>query len=311
MNRIAAVLLASVLCLAGAAPALAYTDQEQQEIQIGQQVRQQLARKGEIISSSPYYTTLNSIAAKITPVADQKYFMPFHFTLVHESQPNAFAVPGGDVYVTDSMMTFVKNKEELAGVLCHEVSHDIHHDVYNLYVKDQRLSLYATGLSLLLGGGRNQIANSLIGLGANIQAAHFSRDVEHNADYTGAYICAQAGVTPYGMVWLMQQFEQSGSGAGTPEFLADHPSDSHRVSSLQDEFSADPSTFAKFNTNIGCSTPILTSSWNNQYKGGCGRRQAGYTNTSTSRSRSNSGTKHIAPVSAAAKPQCPPDWKYC
>jgi predicted Zn-dependent protease len=307
MNRFFAVVIASVLALGSALPAIAYTDQEQQELQIGQQVRRQLAQKGEIIQSSPYYTTLNSIAARITPVANQKYFAPFHFTLVHESQPNAFAVPGGDVYVTDSMMTFVKNKEELAGVLCHEVSHDIHHDVYNLYVKGQRLSLYATGLSLLLGGGRSQLANTVIGLAANIQAAHFSRDVEHNADYTGAYICAQAGVTPYGMVWLMQQFEQSGSGAGTPEFLADHPSDSHRVSSLQAEFSADPSTFSKFNSSISCSTPILTSGWNNQYHGGCSRRQAGYV-TPTS---SHSGVRHIAPVSATSKPKCPAGWKYC
>ena len=305
-----AVLMTAACALASSAPAWALTDQEQQEVQIGQQVRQQLAQKGEIITSSPYYTTLNSIAARITPVADQRYFAPFHFTLVHESQPNAFSVPGGDVYVTDSMMTFVKNKEELAGVLCHEVSHDIHHDVYDLYVKDQRLSLYATGLSLLLGGGRNQIANSLINIGANIQAAHFSRDVEQNADYTGAYICAQSGITPYGMVWLMQQFEQSGSGGGTPEFLADHPSDSHRVGSLEDEFSSDPSTFSKFNRSISCSTPVLTSGWNNQYKGGCNRRQAGYART-PSRQRSQSGVRRISPVSALAKPTCPPNWKYC
>jgi predicted Zn-dependent protease len=282
-----------------AVPAYAYTDEEQQELQIGQQEYQQLQQKGEIIRSSPYYTTLNSIASRIAPVADQKYFVPFHFILVHESQPNAFSVPGGNVYVTDSMMSFVKNKEELAGVLCHEVSHAIHHDVYNLYVKDQRLSLYATGLALLLGGGRNQIANSLINIGANIQALHFSRDVEHNADYTGAYMCAQSGITPYGMVWLMQQFEQSGSGGGTPEFLTDHPSDSHRVGSLEDEFNADPATFSKFNSSSTCSTPLLTSGWNNQYKGGCNRRQ------------SSSVSAHISPVSASTKPKCPPNWKYC
>lgn len=308
MNRFMAVVMTASLVLASTVPAFALTDQEQQEVQIGQQVRQQL--RNEIITSSPYYTTLNSIAARITPVADQRYFAPFHFTLVHESQPNAFSVPGGEVYVTDSMMTFVKNKEELAGVLCHEVSHDIHHDVYNLYVKDQRLSLYATGLSLLLGGGRNQIANSLINIGANIQAAHFSRDVEHNADYTGAYICAQSGVTPWGMVWLMQQFEQSGSGGGTPEFLADHPSDSHRVGSLEDEFQNDSGTFSKFNPNISCSTPILTAGWNNQYKGGCNRRQAGYVSSSAGRQKVKS-VRDISPVSAVTKPKCPPDWKYC
>ncbi len=273
MFRILAVLAAAIFCIANAVPAFAYSDEEQQELQIGQQVYQQLAQKGEIVRSSPYYTTLDSIASRITPVADQKYFVPFHFILVHESQPNAFAVPGGNVYVTDSMMTFVKNKEELAGVLCHEVSHDIHHDVYNLYVKDQRLSLFATGLSLLLGGGRSQLANTVINLAANVQALHFSRDVEHNADHTGAYICAQSHITPYGMVWLMDQFEANPS-ASPPEFLSDHPSDSHRVSALEQEFAADPATFGKFNSNIACSTPVTAADWNDQYKGGCGRRQS-------------------------------------
>ena len=306
MNRFLALLSAAVLALGCIAPALAYTDEENTELQIGQQEYQQLQQKGEIIRRSPYYTTLNSIAARIAPVADQKYFVPFHFILVHESQPNAFAVPGGNVYVTDSMMSFVKNKEELAGVLCHEVSHDIHHDVYNLYVKDQRLSLYATLGSLLLGRNSGLI-NSGINIAANLASLNFSRDVEHNADHTGAYICAQSGVTPYGMVWLMEQFEANPSG-NPPEFLSDHPSDSHRVQALDDEFAADPSTFSKFNPSIACSTPIVSSSWNDQYKGGCGRRQSqqvGY------RPRKPSGIRHITPVKASAKPSCPSNWKYC
>ncbi len=306
MNRFLALVSAAVLALGCITPALAYTDEENTELQIGQQEYQQLQQKGEIIRSSPYYATLNSIAARIKPVADQKYFVPFHFLLVHESQPNAFSVPGGNVYVTDSMMSFVKNKEELAGVLCHEVSHDIHHDVYNLYVKDQRLSLYA-GLASLLLGRNSGLINSGINLLANLQAMHFSRDVEHNADHTGAYICAQSGITPYGMVWLMQQFEANPSGS-PPEFLSDHPSDSHRVQALQDEFAADPATFGKFNPDIACSTPIVSSSWNNQLRGGCGRRQSqqvGY------RPRHSSGIRHIAPVKASAKPRCPSNWKYC
>jgi beta-barrel assembly-enhancing protease len=309
MNRFLALVSAAVLALGCAAPALAYTDEEQQELQIGQQVYQQLNQKGEIIRSSPYYTTLNSIAARITPVANKKYFTPFHFILVHESQPNAFAVPGGNVYVTDSMMNFAKNKEELAGVICHEVSHDIHHDVYDLYVKDQRLSLYATGLSLLLGGGRSQLANTLINLAANVQSLHFSRDVEHNADYTGAYICAQSGINPNGMVWLMEQFEANPTSS-PPEFLSDHPSDSHRVQALHDEFAADPATFGKFNPDIACATPIVSSSWNNQYKGGgCGRRQSQQTGYRSA--QSSSGLRRITPVSATSKPKCPPNWKYC
>src|SRR5438270_1775096 len=125
MQRFIAAVTGLALALGCALPAAAYSQEEQQELQIGQQVRQQLQQKGEILSSSPYYSTLNSIASRIKSVADQKYFTPFHFVLVHETQPNAFSVPGGDVYVTDSMMRFVQNKEELAGVLCHETAHAI------------------------------------------------------------------------------------------------------------------------------------------------------------------------------------------
>lgn len=310
MNRFIAALGAIALTLGCMAPALAaYTQEEQTELQIGQQEYQQLQQKGEIISSSPYYTTLNSIAARITPVADQKYFVPFHFILVHESQPNAFSVPGGNVYVTDSMMKFAQNKEELAGVLCHEVSHDIHHDVYNMYVKDQQLSLYATGLSLLLGGGRSQLANTLVNFAANLESLKFSRGVEHNADYTGAYICAQSGIDPYGMVWLMQHFEQSPT-SNPPEFLSDHPSDSNRIGSLESEFAADPATFSKFNPNIAYATPITSASWHDQYRVSY-RAQATHRNVANIRTRSRSGIKHLRPVVARTKPSCPAGWKYC
>jgi predicted Zn-dependent protease len=307
MNRIAAALTALALAFGCLAPALAYSDEENQELQIGQQVYQQLEKKGEIIRSSPYYTTLNSIAARVTPVADRKYFVPFHFILVHESQPNAFAVPGGNVYVTDSMMHFVQNKEELAGVLCHEVSHDIHHDVMNVYAKNQRLGLYATIADLLLGGGRSQLANTVINIAANVQSLHFSRDVEHNADYTGAYICAQSGVNPNGMVWLMQHFEQQPT-ASPPEFLSDHPSDSHRVQSLHDEFAADPGTFAKFNPDIASATPVTSSGWRDQYRiGYVPRRQS----QNIANAQSRSGIKHLTPVGSSSKVSCPPNWKYC
>jgi len=275
MNRLVALLTAAAFALACAAPAYAYTSEEQTEMQIGQQEYQQLRQKGEIVGSSPYYNILNPIAARIKRVADPQYFVPFHFILVNESDPNAFAVPGGNVYVTTAMMRFVKNKEELAGVLCHETSHDIHHDVYNLYEKDQQLSLVATGLALLLGRGNNQIANSLINIAANLESLHFSRNVEENADHKGAITCAQAGLDPYGMVWLMQAFE-SANLANPPEFISDHPSDVHRVGALENEFASDPPLFGRYNPNESCATPLCYAGFYNQYKGACGapRRQS-------------------------------------
>src|SRR5471030_995243 len=135
------------------------------EARIGQQVYAQLQQKGEIITASPYYSILNPIAEQIKRVADPQYQYPFNFILVHEKSPNAFAVPGGNVYVTDSLMTFVKNREELAGVLCHETSHDIHHDVVNNMAKDQKVARNVTiGAflgSILLGQNASQYINPL------------------------------------------------------------------------------------------------------------------------------------------------------
>ena len=74
---------------------------------------------------------------------------PFKFYLVHEQQPNAFATPGGNVYVTDSLMYFVKNTEQLAGTLCHEVSHTIHHDSMNLIEKERQVERREIGAAVL------------------------------------------------------------------------------------------------------------------------------------------------------------------
>lgn len=301
MKRTLAGFLSAVLVLAAAAPAAAYTQEQQTELQIGQQEYQQLSQKGEIITHSPYYAILNPIAQRIASVADKQYFVPFHFILVNETDPNAFAVPGGNVYVTTAMMTFAKNKEELAGVLCHETSHDIHNDVMNLYAKNQRLSLYATGLSILLGG-RSPFANYAINLAANLESLRFSRQVEQNADHLGAINCARAGLDPYGMVWLMEAFKNSNM-PNPPEFLSDHPSDQARINALHAEFASDPQLFGRFNRNIACATPLNVRGFYDQYAGGCGgiRRQAS----------SRATRRRIPPVSAKSRPTCPPNWKFC
>src|SRR5215813_2296356 len=110
-------------CLAQAPVPLPVSDQE---TELGQAVYKQLRDKGEIIQSSPLYDSLKPVAEAIARVSQPRYPHPFKFFLVHEAQPNAFATPGGNVYVVDSLLYFVRNTEQLAGTLCHEVSHTIH-----------------------------------------------------------------------------------------------------------------------------------------------------------------------------------------
>ena len=124
--------------------------------------------------------------------AQPRYAHPFHFYLVHEAQPNAFATPGGNVYVVDSLLHFVKNKEQLAGTLCHEVSHTIHHDTVELMEKQQKIRERELGAALLLGPTKaHLLAIALVG---KLNSLGYSRDVEERADLTGSDICAQTSV---------------------------------------------------------------------------------------------------------------------
>jgi predicted Zn-dependent protease len=246
--------LFSLVAMALAArPAFAYTQEQQWELHVGQQYFQQLRAQGKIVASSPYYAELQPIAHRIASVADHDYFVPFRFYLVRDSSPNAFAVPGGHVYVTTAMMTFARNQQELAGVLCHEVSHDIHHDAYNLAVKNQRLGLLAGVASLL--AGNSALGQLLVGTGAQLESLSYSRPVESAADRTGAFICAQAGENPWGMVWLFKRFETRPSGVAL-EMLSDHPRDDHRVADLEHLFRSHPATFGRFSSDPSSATPL-------------------------------------------------------
>src|SRR5215469_9935248 len=164
------------------------------EQQMGQEVFNELRAKGEIVESSPLYDQLRPIADAITRAAQPQYNHPFKFYLVHETQPNAFATPGGNVYVVDSLLYFVKNTEELAGTLCHEVSHTIHHDTVTLMEKQREIEAREVGAAVLLGPTRAHVlAILLIG---KLHSLGYSRDVESRADLRGSDVCAATGYNP-------------------------------------------------------------------------------------------------------------------
>ncbi len=223
------------------------------EVQMGQEVFNELKAKGVLIESSPLYDQLRPISDAITRAAQAQYGHPFKFYLVHEQQPNAFATPGGNVYVVDSLLYFVKNKEQLAGTLCHEVSHTIHHDTVELMEKQQKIKERELGAALLLGPTRaHLLAIALIG---RLHSLGYSRDVESRADITGSDICSQTAYNPWGLVWLLQDF-QSANPDALPQLLSDHPNDQNRINALESHFRRNPAVFAKFNSDPRSATPM-------------------------------------------------------
>ena len=224
-----------------------------EETEMGAQVFQQLKAQGEIVASSPLYDTLRPIARRITEVIQPQYAYPIHFYIVHESQPNAFAAPGGNVYVVDSLFYFVHNAEELAGTICHETSHLIHHDSVRKVNHDEAIHKREIAATILLGPSfRSAAFASIIG---DLDSLHYSRGEEESADLTGADTCAAANYNPWGLVWLFNDF-QGAHFKTPPEVLSDHPDNSDRVAALEKHFKQSPATFGRFSSDPTSATKL-------------------------------------------------------
>jgi predicted Zn-dependent protease len=228
-GRVLAVLIATLWSCTTLARADGVSAEESSwETQVGHNQYAQYEQRGEIVpQQSPLYAVLGPIGTAIAATADREYYVPFHFILVNERIPNAMSMPDGNVYVTTAMLSFLKNRDQLAGVLCHEINHDIHHDVYHAH------QLSPNGPP----------------------SSEFTHAAESNADRGGAYTCAQAGFNPWGMAWNFREHEGLGApqqpGAG-----GDHPSDAQRLADLMTLLQGDPATFGKFRDDVGASVAL-------------------------------------------------------
>jgi len=228
-------------------------DIKAEEQELGAAIYGNLKAQRVIIESSPLQDVLTPISTAIVRVAQPRYHLPMKVWLVHSAQPNAFATPGGNIFVTDELLYFVKNREELAGTLCHEVSHLIHGDSMELAEKQARLMVRELGATILLGpSAANVLAITLIG---KLQSLRYSRDVESRADLTGADVCASAGYNPWGLVWLFGAFEGTKEGE-RPEFLSDHPDNQTRIDALKQHFASDPNRFGPFSSQQSSATRL-------------------------------------------------------
>ena len=232
------------------------SDAQDTEKELGTAVYENVKSQRAIIESSPLYDILTPVSTKIVRAAQPRYYLPIKVLLVHSAQPNAFAAPGGTVFVTDELLYFVKNREELAGTLCHEVSHLIHHDSMALIEKQLKVLRREVGAAILLGSSAaNVLAITLIG---KLQSLSYSREVESRADLTGADVCASAGYNPWGLVWLFGAFEDAKQGM-RPEFLSDHPDNESRMDALKGYFASNPQRFSAFSSEQRSASPIEVS----------------------------------------------------
>jgi len=213
------------------------------ETEVGMEVYNQVRSTGQLVESSPLYDRLRPIAEALARAAQPYYPHPLKFYIVHAPRPNAASTPGGNIYVVDSLMTFAKNTEELAGTLCHETAHTIHRDSLARLEQEQKIYARQLGAAILLGPTVAHILG--IAIIGNLDRNHYSREVESRADITGSDLCAAAGYNPWGLVWLFEDF-QSADPNQIPQLLSDHPANNTRIRDLKQHFQDSPAAFARF-----------------------------------------------------------------
>lgn len=255
-----------------------------QEAYLGKQIYDWLYSTGIIVSKSPLYNDiLNPITEPLKAVAGPRYDAPFIFTIGRDPYPNVASVPGGRVYVSDKTFEVIRYREELAGALCHAVAHTVRHDFASVARKAFNTQLAAGALMLgasasYYGGilnnplrlldpntinglvnatkpGNVAAANAVAGAirAGSVSPMTAAESVESEADVTGADLCAKAGLNPWGLVWLLENYQKS-KMAGRMEMLSDAPGDRIRI--LKAYFASAPERFAKFDRDRAHGTPM-------------------------------------------------------
>jgi Zn-dependent protease with chaperone function len=210
------------------------------DVKIGREAAGQAEQKFQIIRDPQLTEYLESVGQSLVRAIPAEFQHPefrYYFKVVSDRSINAFALPGGPMYVNTGAIMAAKNEGELAGVMAHELSHvALRHGTAQ--------ATKAESPSLLAGLG--QIGGAILGgpLGAGVSAAsqiggaafllRYSREYETEADLLGARIMANAGYDPRDLANMFKTIEaQTGGGGGG--FLSDHPSPKDRYAKINAE----------------------------------------------------------------------------
>jgi Zn-dependent protease with chaperone function len=212
-----------------------------EDVQAGQQAAQQVVQQMPILRDSYVDNYVESVGRRLVQAIPAEYQHPefrYSFDVVDARDINAFALPGGPMFVNRGMIEAARNEGEMAGVMAHEISHVALRHATAQATETQKFqigSVLGQIAGAVIGGGVGQVvaAGSQIGFGAG--ALKYSRKYETQADILGAQIMARAGYDPRDLANMFRTIAQQGGGSGGPEWLSSHPNPGNREQRIMQE----------------------------------------------------------------------------
>ena len=205
---------------------------ETEERDIGAKMAAQIRAEKKFYTDPVVNDYVNRTGQHIARLSDRPD-LPYKFAIIEDKTLNAFALPGGYVYVHTGLLKELDSQSQLAGVLGHEISHIVARHSVKLLQEGLGLQI----LSTLVFGGSSQVTQTAVNVGLALVLQGYSRGAEAEADEYGTIYMARAGFNPEGLAQVMDKLARlSGSGEGFWENLAsDHPPAVKRAAAVRAE----------------------------------------------------------------------------
>ena len=171
-----------------------------------------------------------------TEASKSPYVGNFNFYLLDDSKTiNAFALPGGQIFITRALYAKLQDESQLAGVLGHEVGHVIHRHSAEHMAKGQlgQMLVVATGVGASDEGGRGAMATAAAAMANQMMQLKYGRADESESDAYGLKLMEQAGYDPRGMLAVMKVLKEAGGWRRQPEFTMSHPLPENRLREIE------------------------------------------------------------------------------
>jgi beta-barrel assembly-enhancing protease len=246
------------------------------DVQIGREAAAQVSKELPLLpengDADTYVERVGAVLAAAIPPEFQHSEFRYTFSVVNASDINAFALPGGPMFVNRGMIEAARSEGEMAGVMAHEISHVAlrHGTAQATKSQGAGVQLGAIGgaiLGAIIGGNVGDIVTQGTQIGVGAYLMKYSREYETQADVLGAQILARAGYDPLDLARMFETIEKQGGNRG-PEWLSSHPNPGNRQERIAQEarllkVSAarrNPSEFSAIQTSLKRMPPARTMS---------------------------------------------------
>lgn len=203
---------------------------QEEEIAIGRQIAGNLLGAAPLVKDAKLQQYVNRVGVWVASQSERPD-LPWHFGVIETNDINAFAAPGGYIFVTLGLYRLLQSEAELAGVLGHEVGHVIRQ--HHLKILQQSKLIEAGSKVLTSQTGNNDAVQKIIGSGAEIVSRSLDKDAEFEADRIGVVLSARSGYDAYGLPGVLQQIGHSAKDEGSVALLfKTHPHPDDRLDKI-------------------------------------------------------------------------------